>query len=309
MTKNIETAIAREEWDFSLIPTEHVDNAFFYEFSRQSPIIQDVVNEFRKLAPILSKMPSNYGALIFDESDWKEFDNSGDEPKGEEFKPCLMKEIDGKIVEFPLKGLNEADKERLRTNSQNFKNNSFIEIIYQLSFCASFPEVPYSCLSESERVEIPTNVEGLLYLASRQYGGGGHLWNGIEDKTFWEIGDIPGMLQEHCDLHLLCIDWRKTDAELAQDLKEWVKRIRPNVDIKSTPLYSRGLYNQPIPMPPNCKKKDKALEYLGILRKRMSAGTWKQYMHTYCSLDADQREEEKKVAAANKILSWFESQV
>ena len=269
-----------EEWDFSMIPAELTDLAFFYEFSRQSQKIKNRVDDYRKLHPYFPKETWMGGPLCFDNA--------------------LLEQLAPSEIDY------------INSLMPFFKFEAFLSVIDWLSYCPGFPDKPFSELTEEEyrnNRPVPVNTRGLDEWAGRGPDNYLHQLIPFVDKTFVEIADTPGVLKEYNSIHLIHFDWRKTDAELVRDFKDWMKMQRECFAITPTHAYARGLYNDPIPMPDKCKKKEKALEYLGVLRKQQACATWRQYMQTYCHSDADQRPEEKKVAAAGQLLAWFESQL
>lgn len=109
-------------------------------------------------------------------------------------------------------------------------------------------------------------------------------------------------------LVFLSLNWGRTDTELQEDFREFLKRNRPKRFKSLTHSPKGGIGNVVLPF-----KKNTALDWLGVWRRRQKV-TWPKYMSVYFP-ESDksaysrraqlEREEKKKCASAQKVLNWF----
>jgi hypothetical protein len=280
--------LPENEWRFKKLPPALVSYAFFYEYARQSHKIKALVDEYRKL--------TSHGIEYHDVwSDWAmDSKKSGNLPK-EKTKVLWQK-------------------------TEQFKVNDYLPLIRWLAHCKKFPKTPFLELksedyrngpevSVNERV-FPVNGRGVCEM--------GYCWmKDFSDKTF-QISLTPrlGSFQpiatgpdgeEHVTAHMLRVDWWKTDSELKQEFAEWVDVYRKFLKVKSIPPGKRGLLNQPLDLPKECRKMGTALAHLGNLRCLEAAGSWENYLDIYEKID--RRYLERDVSAARAVLAWLESKV
>lgn len=257
------------EWQFSDIEPKLIGKAFYYEYARQSEKISALVELYREIRGYYVQNPS-----------------------------------DGSSVPSPE--LNEKQLAELKQKEAKFKGDEYTLILAWLSDCKSFPKKPFSKLKPKE---IYTDND--FFNALPGLGDIGHRWLEHTDKDsfsyFFEEENKPVDCERSIGVHLLWIDWRKTDTELKNELFDWVKYTREQIGAKSTPELKRGIFNRTLDLPKECRKMNTALAHLGKLRGLEHAGTWVKYLSIYQDEGKERRYHEKDVSAARSVLEWMES--
>lgn len=284
--------LPKSEWDFSRLNALFVTHAFFYEYSRQSSKVKELVGVYRELIPYIAD------DIPYD--DWI-------------FKT-------DKLVD-----LSEEDVDALWARTERFKNNTYLALIRWLAYCKKFPDTPFLELTPKDYLngpEVPINVR-VFPVNGRSFCDMGYHWvddsdeedpyvldlnSGVPHGLFCPI-DVSESSGPHISMHQVRIDWWKTDSELKAEFAEWLAAYRKFLKVKPIPSSKRGLLNRPLDLPKECRKKETALMHLGKLRCLEATGTWEKYLALYHGDKSDRRFLEKDVSAARKIIAWLEEKV
>ena len=285
--------LPKSEWDFSKLNPEQLPYAFFYEYARQSDKIKSLVRVYRELIP--------YGVNYDSEHEWS----------------------------FEVKKIKHLSKQEdavLWSKTEQFKINEYYSLIIWLSFCEKFPAASFIELKTEDYRDMPGRAYGcILPVNGRGLCEIVYCWA----KDFKEFNEDPNdrethmpvgrdFLQpvekaeagkEHVSVHLMRVDWWKSDSELQAEFAEWVEYGRARVKVKPVKATSRGLLNRPLGLPKECRKTSTALLHLGKLRCLESSGSWEKYLAVYQEDKSDRRSLEKDVSAARKIIAWLEEKV
>jgi hypothetical protein len=180
-------------------------------------------------------------------------------------------------------------------------------------FIPKFPEMPFCELKQKDWQNgrpLPTNTRGfedvVWYTPNRGHSIPLPFWG---PGNFKEVISKPGFVLDHESLHVMILDWRKTNEELVADFRDWIKMSRSMVEVEPVRESARGIANDFLDLPKECKSVDTALLHLGKLRCFDSCGSWDEYMQIYCPGNADRRSLQKDVAAARKVLAWLDSRI
>jgi hypothetical protein len=270
-----------EEWYFDELDEREVRLAFFYEFGRSSDKIKEVVEKMRAARPhprCWSYCPREHH--IYEVVFWL----ARQEPQFPETSWLTLRaNTIAKIqIERAKARKLEAEINAKLPSGQKFCGGG-------ISGSPGEPVEPYEWMV---RVIQGSNID-------LRIGGAGfqHTWMGnpqaIRERERqmarthvtpqeWEIVPCPEGGQIHGG-----IDWRSTDEEIIEKFRWFLERERPQQFKRNakTPLLQRG-YDIVLP----CSK-GAALKWLGILRKRKSVKSWREYVEIY---------EAKKLQTSNK---------
>ena len=278
--------LPKSEWDFSGLEPSLVSYAFFYEYSRQSDKVKELVEGYRGLHPYIEHISV---------SDWT-------------------------IPNEKAAHLSSDEKIKLYERAAPFKGREYIPLIRWLSYCEAFPNTPFMELDSTDYLfqkemprfsrYFPVDGRGFLDLESdwaREYRG---KTNYIEDgREIFEIMAETDPENDHITIHHIFVDWWKSDSELRADFNRWIKFHRRNYKVKPVKALSRGLFDRPLDLPKECRKKNTALIHLGKLRCLEASGSWEKYLTLYHTAKSDRRYLEKDVSAARKVIAWLEDKV
>ena len=271
--------LASAEWNFSALKPQEIDAAFFYEFSRSSKVVVEKVELYRSLHWVITD-------FLFTSP------------------LCLDGEIFDSLV--------HEEQAKIQQKLDAFKKNSFLRVIDWLSYCPKFPEIPFLDLAPADYREkgrgLPIHTRGFIDLGFHSQKTSMLPGIFLNEPNYHKAVSSPGLIEEHESLHVVMVDWRKTNGELVEDFTSWLALNREELWGKETRPAARGLFNEPLPFPDNCKKKDTALVNLGKLRCLEASAHWGDYMQSYNSGISDDRNLKKDVAVARQLIDWFDSQ-
>ena len=250
---------------------------FFYEYARESKKITRLVDIYREFHPYISSITRN--PLSFD---------------SEKFEKQSVKE-----------------QERIKMLTGNFSRNAMLYLIDWLSFISKFPLSPYLSLKENEIKngrEMPKNIRGVEDIVFYFPDGAAICLPAFfGGKSFTEI--FENTIPNYQSAHVMLIDWRKTNVELVDDFRDWIEMSRNFTKTQPIREASRGIFNEELDLPKECKKVDTALFHLGKLRCNKSCASMDEYMKIYHPSNIDRRSIQKDISAARAVLSWLESKV
>jgi|GEM_PF-6235854 len=281
--------LAEKEWNFSKLSPEQVPYAFFYEYSRQSDKIKELIKVYRELIPYLDEEAPGEGWFFSIET---------------------------------TRDLTIDQKDEIRSKTELFTENEYLFLIRWLGRCEKFPDTPFLELKEEDYRNgpdvafnarlFPVNGQGFSEIES--------CWiKDFQENTFrvdpyhvrYKLPPVAGRgpSGEHVSAHLIRIDWWKSNNELQAEFAEWVEACRQYIKVEPVKTGARGILNQPLDLPKECKKMSTALAHLGSLRCLKATGSWEKYLTVYHTDKSDRRYLEKDVSAARKVISWLEKKV
>ena len=272
-------ALPKSEWCFQKINPADVKLAFFYEYSRQSSRMIRKVRHYRDLHPYLYTFRPIPVCI-----------------DGNKYQACTLPQR--YIIDLLM---------------ATFKEDAYSHLIDWLSFIPKFPEVPFCELEKKDLQNgrnLPTNTRGVSDIVWHTSKGASHIPMIFRTpEKFSDIISKPGFVRDHESLHVMIINWRKTDSELVDDFRDWLKMSREFIEIPPVRESARGIANNPLDLPEECKSVETALLHLGKLRCLDSCGSWDEYMRIYRPGNTDRRSLQKDVAAARKVVAWLESKI
>jgi hypothetical protein len=268
------------EWRFEDVPEDLVRGAFIYEFFRQSKKLRDLIRECRGMTG-----------------------------------PIMVGQWTPGYVRLTV-GARQLIRERVGGGLP------FEEAVEALVNCPKFPDTPALNLEDKDWLLELERAPAIRLC-------GGKLFDGNWDAQMQQIRAVPGI--EYCftkstiqtrefeSIVPLAIDWRKSNAEIMQDVEVKVLSLRPGRFINMTRLPAAqnafGNLCEKLPFKPST-----ALKWIGVLRRSEHLEeNWQAFLKIYddatnrriqigeCDLIGWRQERIKERDRARAILNWFET--
>ena len=293
-SQNTRTMLPREEWDFYKIDEQEAQLAFFYEFGRDSEKVKEEVAKMRAARPAPHIWPyyPREQPLIeviawlakqesFPLKPWFTF-------KAETTNQIRRKRADTRELEARINGgrhdfikLPPGTKISLPTKSPN----------------DSVDTIEWMCAGIRG-----SNVALRPHISFEQVWMGDtkavRAWHEKQARTFIFPPDCIIQPRPETSWLEIGIDWRLTDVEIIDMVSSLIKSARPQQFKKNskTPQAQRG-FAEMIPF-----RTTSALQWLGVLRRKIAAGSWRDYFKLY---GTDVGATNNKVVAKSRDVSEF----
>lgn len=220
------------EWDFSSIEPALVPYAFFYEYSRQSDKVKELVALYREILPYLYELEMAPGDGWF-------------------------------FVEEAPGAISEDKKAELIAKTEQFTETEYLFLIRWLGRCEKFPDTPFLELEVKDYRNGPDiAVNAYLFPVNGQgFCDIGYCWmRDLKEDTFCienpfsifcKLPPVAGRgpYGEHVTANLIRVDWWKTDNELKEEFSAWVEDFRRHIKVEPVKAGTRGILNQPLDLP------------------------------------------------------------
>ena len=287
-------ALPREEWDFYGIDEQEAQFAFFYEYGRDSETVKTEVAKMRAARPephIWAYCPREQP--LIEVIAWLAQQESFP------LKPWFT---------FRAEATNEIRRKRANTQELEARINEGRH---------EFIKLP-----PGSKISLPTkspqdSVDTIEWMCAGIRGSNVALRPRVSFEQVW-MGDTKAVrawhekqastfvIPPHCTIKPrpetsfleIGIDWRLTDAEIIDMVSRLIKTARPQQFKRNakTPQAQRG-FAEMIPF-----RTTSALQWLGVLRRKIAAGSWREYFKRY---GTNVGAKNAKVAANSRDISEF----
>lgn len=295
----------REEWDFSGLPDAELDACFYYEFARSADVIKNGVTAWRKSflklatvkiawfnAPTDSWLPGTIRHS--DDAEFEKYTAAMiDDDAANAVKPKSLSHIDARMLDF-------------------------------VSAFDEFPNKPWQLIKDSpikqkfaKEWKVPDSNDPNLCLTDLTANLS--VWHGMNLSALEMIQAAehhPSNRQIRLTHHVFGFSWNYRNKELVAAFEAWLNTNRPAHFPEQTHAKSvTGFGWQRFPF-----RKENALGWLGVLRRRKSVKTWREYFQRYNPNALNQmgrnalgskrmadiaRPREEDCRKAKLILDWF----
>jgi hypothetical protein len=305
-------ALPREEWDFYNVDEQEAQLAFFYEYARDSEMVKTEVAKMRAARP--------------EPHIWPYYPR--EQPLIEVLAWLAQQESFPQKPWFVLKAKTTRQIRRKRAETQELEaqikegRHEFIKLPpgSRISLPTKLPQDSVETIEWMCAGIRGSNVALRPHVSFEQVWMGDtkavRAWHERQARTFLFPPDCIIQPKPEASFLEFGIDWRLTDVEIIGMVSSLIRTSRPHQFKKhaKTPLAQRGLAEM-IPF-----RTTSALQWLGVLRRRNSVKSWREFFDVYGNnvvVQTDKavmksrevsdlaRPREEDCRKAKLILNWF----